>query len=123
MKSISFPKMFTSSTTKVVKDRDATLQNLKLLISSEKGELFGDPFFGVNLKKYYFNQNNYVLRDILIDEIYSQLLVFMPQLTIFRNNIKIVQERQKLMLNIKVINKIDFTTNMYELELFNVEER
>ncbi len=123
MKSISFPKMFTSSTTKVVKDKDATLQNLKLLLSSEKGELFGDPYFGVNLKKYYFNQNNYVLRDILIDEIYSQLLVFMPQLTVFRNNIKIVQDKQKLMLNIRVINKIDFTTNMYELELFNVEER
>ena len=124
MKSLEFPHMFNTSNTRV-KDNsfDATMQNLKLLINSEKGEMFGDPFFGIRLKRYAFNQNNYVLRDILIDEIYSQLLVFMPQLTVLRENIKIEQKGNKLTLKIRAINNVDFTTNMYELALFDEEER
>ena len=33
--------------------------------------MFGDPDFGIRLKRYTFNQNNYILRDVLIDEIYE----------------------------------------------------
>ena len=61
MNSLSFPNIFEStSSTGVVKDKDASMQDLKLLLSSEKGELFGDPFFGVRIKKYTFNQNTLV---------------------------------------------------------------
>ena len=52
MRSISFPDMFSRTVTKTVQDYDATLQNLKMLLWSEKGELFGDPYFGTGLKKY-----------------------------------------------------------------------
>ena len=122
MKSISFPNMFTSSSTLVVKDYDATLQNMKLLLGSEKGSLLGDPFFGIRIKKYAFNQNDYVLKDIIIDEIFTQLRVFMPQLTISRKDINIFQKNDKLVATIRAINKQDFTTNMYNLELFNEDK-
>lgn len=118
MNSISFPNMFTTSSTLVVKDKDASMQDLKLLLASEKGELFGDPFFGVRIKKYTFNQNNYVLRDILVDELFSQIKVFAPQLTVNRDDIKITQKGNRLYATIKGINKLDFTTDMYQLELF-----
>lgn len=52
IKSISFPQMFGKVNTKVVADHDATMQNLKYLLSSEQGELLGDPYFGVKLKRY-----------------------------------------------------------------------
>lgn len=123
MNSIGFPEMFKSSATLVVKDRDASLQDLQLLLASEKGELFGDPFFGIRIKKYTFNQNNYVLRDILVDEIFTQVKVFAPQITVNRNDIKIIQKGNTLVTTIKGINKLDFTTDMYQLELFNDEER
>lgn len=123
MNSIGFPEMFKSSATLVVKDREASLQDLQLLLASEKGELFGDPFFGVRVKKYTFNQNNYVLRDILVDEIFTQVKVFAPQITVSRDDIKIIQTGNTLVTNIKGINKLDFTTDMYQLELFNDEER
>ena len=123
MNSIGFPEMFKSSATLVVKDREASLQDLQLLLASEKGELFGDPFFGVRVKKYTFNQNNYVLRDILVDEIFTQVKVFAPQITVNRDDIKIIQTGNTLVTNIKGINKLDFTTDMYQLELFNDEER
>lgn len=122
MNSISFPNMFTTTSTLVVKDKDASMQDLKLLLASEKGELFGDPFFGVRIKKYTFNQNNYVLRDILVDEIFSQVKIFAPQITVNRNDIKIIQKDNKLYATIKGINKLDFTTDMYQLELFQEDE-
>ena len=75
MNSISFPKMFKPSATVVVKDRDASAQDLMLLIASEPGELFGDPYFGVLTEKFMFDQNNYVLRDLLIDELYSKIKI------------------------------------------------
>ena len=123
MNSISFPHMFTTSTTKVVKDHEATAQDMLLLFYSDKGELFGDPFFGIRLKRFTFNQNSPVLEQVLIDEIYSQVLVFMPQLTVTRNNIKIKRELGKMIITIKAINKVDFTTNMYEAVLLQNDER
>lgn len=123
MNSISFPKMFNNTSTNVVKDYDATLQDVKLLLCSEKGELFGDPFFGIRLKRYMFNQNNYVLRDILIDEIFTQLATFAPQLTVDRRDISIIQRGKTVYAKIKAINKVDFTTNMYELVLMQDSER
>ena len=123
MNSISFPHMFNSCSTNTVKDYDATLQDLELLLCSEQGELFGDPYFGVQLRKYIYTQNNYLLKDILIDEIYTKLVTFAPQLTVTRKNIDIIQKGIKIYIKIKAINKIDFTTNMYELVLFDDSER
>lgn len=115
--------MFNSSSSLVVKDRAASLQDLKLLLGSEKGELSGDPFFGIRIKKYTFSQNNYVLRDVLVDEIYSQLAVFAPQLTVSRNDISITSSANRLHAKISAINKVDFTTDMFDIELLNDEER
>lgn len=123
MNSIKFPKMFNTTSTQITKDRDASLQNMRLLFGSEKGELFGDPFFGIRLKRYVFDQNNFVLRDILIDEIYTQIMLFVPQITVNRNDIKIVQSGKDITIRFKAINNLDFTTNMYDLVLFHEEDR
>lgn len=124
MNSIQFPKMFNTGNTNVIHDSDkATMQSIDLLMHCEKGELFGDPFFGIRLKRYMFDQNNFVLRDILIDEIYTQLLVFAPQVTVQRKDIKIEQDGKEARVTFKAINNLDFTTNMYDLVLFRDEER
>lgn len=121
--SIRFPDMFNSNSTKIVKDLDATKQNALLLLYSEAGELFGDPYFGVRIKNYIYDQNNYILRDIIIDELYTKLAIFLPQVKVERKDIKIVQDQQKAKLycNFKATNMIDFTTNMYSLVLFDQE--
>lgn len=124
MKSIDFPKMFKSTSTNIVSDKEATEKNLKWLLQSEKGELFGDPFYGIRLKRYIYEQNNSVLKDIIIDEIYTQLCLFMPQLVIKRNDITIEQDREKAKLyaNIKALNRLDYTTNLFNIVLFQEEE-
>ena len=122
MKSISVPKMISHNYVQTVSDYDATLQNMKLLLGSEKGEFVFDPFFGIRLKRYTFEQNNKILMDILIDEIYEQLVIFMPQLIIKRKDITLVSEMAKIYVNIKARNQKDFSLNSYNLVLFNNQE-
>lgn len=122
MKSISFPKMISHNYIQTVSDYDATLQNMKLLLGSEKGEFVFDPFFGIRLKRYMFEQNNKILMDILIDEIYEQLVIFMPQLIITRKDISLVSDTAKIYVNIKARNQRDFALNKYNLVLFNSQE-
>jgi len=118
-----FPNMFKSNSTNVTTSSlQATKQNTKLLLYSEKGSLFGDPYFGIRLKRYIFDQNNYILKDILIDEIYTQLALFIPQLKVERKDIKIVQEMAKIYCSFKGTNQIDFTVNSYNLVLYNENE-
>ena len=123
MESISFPKMFTSSGTKIKSGLEATKQNSYLLLKTEKGEFISDPYFGIRLKRYIFEQNSFLLKDVLIDEIYSQLAQFMPQLLVNRKNIEIIQHDNKINDKFTAQNRIDFVTNMYEIVLLNPEEK
>lgn len=122
MKSIAFPKIFNRTTTNTVRDYDATLQNLKLLLWSEKGELFGDPYFGTGVKKYFYDQNDTVLRDILIDDLYTAIALFMPQIKISHKDITLVKTKKgELSVSIKALNLVDFTVDTYNLVLFQNE--
>ena len=127
MRSIRFPKMFNTNNTNVWKSneyKEATAQNILLLLGSERGELFGDPYYGLLLKHLLYEQNNYVLRDQLIDMIYTQIAIFIPQIVINRKDIEIIQDKQKgkVYCTFKAINQIDYTTNTYNLVLLNEEE-
>lgn len=122
MNSIRFPNMIIHNTVQTVSEYEATLQNMRLFLGSEKGTFVFDPFFGVRLKRYMFEQNNPILRDILIDEIYEQLVIFMPQLTISRKDIDISKDRAKIYCTVKARNQKDFQLNTYNLVLFNSQE-
>ena len=122
MRSIKFPEMFNSNSTNTIKDLDATKQNTILLLKSEKGEFVSDPYFGIRLKKYLFEQNSYILTDIILDEIYTQVALFLPQLTIRRQDINIIRDRAKLICSFKATNRLDFTTDMYSLVLYDENE-
>lgn len=122
MNSIAFPIMFGNTTTKVVKDHEATAQNLKLLLMSDRNGLFGDPYFGTILKRLMFEQNNVVLRDIVIDAIYTAVLQYMPQIKVLRKDITITQDGSKIYINIKATNMLDFQTDLYNINLLNFEE-
>ena len=121
MKSIAFPDIFGNSSTNVVSDHEATVSNLRLLLLSEKTELFGDPYFGSNIKKLLFEPNNVVLQDIVIDNIYTAILQFMRQINIQRKNISIISNGTDLYVRIKALNLIDYTTDLYNINLTNYE--
>ena len=127
MRSIHFPHMFNTNSTRVWKSSEhlkATKQNTKLVLYSERGELIGDPYFGLMLRHFMFDQNNYILRDQIIDMIYTQLAIFIPQVHVERKDITVCQDREKAKLYCEFsgVNQIDYQLNTYQLVLFDSNE-
>ena len=122
MRTIGFPRMFSGNSTRVIDDHlKATEQSVKLLLKSERGELFGDPYYGLLLKHYLFSQNDYIVRDWLIDLIYTQLTLFIPQLHVERKDIQIVPGKGKLYLRFRGVDQIDYKVDTFNLVLFSEE--
>lgn len=124
MRSYKFPKMFRSNSSQVWREDEygkATRQNAILLLQSERGEFECDPYFGILLKHYMFNQNSYILKDMLIDTIYTQIAIFLPQIKISRNSIDIISDNLKgrLYCRFSGTNQIDYTHNTFNLLLFD----
>lgn len=122
MRSLKFPKMFGINSSEVWKSseyKEATAQNCLLTLQSVKDSLLGDPYFGNTLQRYLFDQNNYILKDIIIDIIYTQLVTFVPQIKVKRNDIQIIQDaiHGKLICKFTGVSQIDFTLNTYSLNL------
>lgn len=122
MRSIAFPIMLGNSSTNIIRDHDATASNLKLLLLSDKTSLFGDPYFGTNIKKLIHDQNNIVIRDLVIDDIYTAITTFMPQIIVKRGDIKVTSDKSNVYVNIKCLNLIDYTTDLYNINLTSSEE-
>ena len=122
MNAVSFPDMISNNSTNIITDDDATLQNLKYLILSSKNTLFGDPYFGTNLKKLIFDRNNTILRDIVIDDIFTAITMFMPQIKVERRNISVESEGSRLYINIRAQNRLDYTFTDYSINMINIEE-
>lgn len=121
MYSIKFPDMFNSVTTNLVSDHEATAQNLKLMLLSDRGTLFGDPYFGTLWRKLLFDQNDAVLRDLIIDDVLTSIQMFMPQLLVKREDIKVISDRYTVNINIKATNLLDYNTDMYSIKLMEDE--
>lgn len=124
MRSYKFPDMFSTNSSNIWRADEynkITRQNALLLLQTERGELVCDPYFGILLKHYLFNQNSYILKDMLIDTIYTQLAIFLPQIKISRNAIDIISDPLKGRLYCKFsgTNQIDYTHNTFNLVLFD----
>ena len=128
MRSYKFPKMFRPNSSRIWREDEynqSTKQNVLLLLQSERGELTCDPYFGILLKHYMFNQNSYILKDMLIDTIYTQLAIFLPQVKILRNDIEIITDsvKGKLYCKFSGTNQIDYTHNTFNLLLFDENQQ
>ena len=124
MKSFEFPNMINSNSGRFndVVDKDAAAQNLRLLLLSSKTSLLGDPYFGTNLKKLLFNPNDNIVKDLVIDEIYTAISVFMPEIIISRNDIQIVEQMGKLFVTINALFEKSMVRNLFTIPLTSVEE-
>ena len=118
MVSIKFPDMLSLNKVNLLYDNsEATLSNLRTLLNCDKKMLLGDPAFGSYAKEYLFEQNDSLLRDIIIDGIYTTIVTYMPQLTLSRSNINVKSDGYKVSANISCINNIDATVNNYNIDL------
>jgi hypothetical protein len=124
MRSFKFPKMFKPNSSRIWREDEynkATRQNVLLLLESERGEFEYDPYFGILLKHYMFNQNSYILKDMLIDTIYTQIAIFLPQVKVSRDAIDIRSDplKGRLYCSFSGVNQIDYTHNTFNLLLFD----
>lgn len=117
MQSIAFPKMFNNMYTNTVADKEATKQNLKLLLLSERTSMLGDPYFGTVLKRVVYEQNTALLADLVIDEIYTVIQQFMPQVYVRRNDIRLELTGTELYVEIKYVNLVDRQLDSYTIAL------
>lgn len=122
IRSIKFPDIFSNASTNLVDGHEATAQNLKHTLFAQKSSHFGDPYFGSNIKRRIFEQNDTILRDLIIDDIYTTISTFMPQIRVERKDIEIIQDTATVHANLKVKNLIDFNMEEFSIALFNLEE-
>lgn len=92
-----------------------------MLLFADKTSLFGDPYYGTIIKQLIFEPNDILLRDIVVDAIYTAILQFMPQILVKRKDITITQSGIDIYVNIKVLNMLDYQTDMYNINLLNYE--
>lgn len=119
MYSLSFPNMIKNNQVQLVRDVDATQSNLALAILSNKKSFIYDPDFGCTLGNMFFNQNNDLIPELVIDQIYSCIVTFMPQLQLTRNDITLEQHASGVDVKIKVKNVLTNEVSMYSIALLN----
>lgn len=119
MYSLAFPEMFAKDGTRtmIVENHAATFSNLRLVLSTTKNSLLGDPDFGSLLRSKLFEQNTPILQDLIIDDIYTTILTFMPQLSLKRTDIKVTSDGVDLFATIKCTNLIDYELDTYTINL------
>lgn len=111
--SIIHPNEFSIITgkTSLINDLASVDQAIKLLLTTAKGELFGDPNFGCNLYSYLFQYSGEVLNQLIKDDIVETLTNQDSRIEINPDNITIDEEGTTLHINIKYsLRHTDFSS-------------
>ena len=123
MFSIAFPNIFNGSKVNLYKDYNAIKSNLTALLASDKGALFGDPYYGTKLKTLLWEQAyDPIIRDLIIDDIFEAIYSYMPQITVYRNDITINIVNNVVLASIKVRSDSGIESNLYDIQLLSETE-
>ena len=80
------------------------------------------------LEYSYYVENDKIykkceVKDIVIDDIYTTITIFMPQITVQRKDIQVISNRETVYIKIKATNLLDFKTNTYTINMIDLEEK
>ena len=121
--SIGFPKIFNGSRVNLSKGRNAIKANLTALLASDKGALFGDPYYGTRLKSLLWEQAyDPIVRDLIKEDVFEAIYSYMPQITVKRDSIKIDIIDNVVMASIEVSDDLGIESNLYEIAWLNGSE-
>ena len=121
MQSIAFPNILNQVNVNVFQDHEATKSNLKLILQTEIQSLYGDPGYGCGLKKFIFEHNNAIARDLIIDKIYNTIRTFIPQLSCERKDINLKRDITNVYVDLTAKNLIDYTIDNYTIALMDFQ--
>lgn len=123
MYSIAFPNIFNGSKVFLYRDYDAIKSNLTALLSSDKGALFGDPFYGTRLKTLLWSQAyDPMVRDLIKDDIFEAIYSYMPQITVYRDDISISIQNNVVTASIRVRSDSGVESNLFDIDLLTGAE-
>lgn len=123
MYSIAFPNIFNGSTVNLYKDEVALKSNLRNLLASNRGGLFGDPHFGTALKPILWNQAHAdIMKELIRDEVYEAVLSYMPQTTIDRDDILVEEKSNVVRVTIQAVNDLGVMSDLMNIDLLKQDE-
>lgn len=116
---ISHPKCFdlNSGKTSTSISNVSIEQSLRLLLTTAKGELLGDPFYGTNTLVYINEPNDLVLRDEIIDDYITAISTYEKRVTVGEEDIEIIQTDSKIDVSITYYMKELGKTGTFELSM------
>lgn len=109
-RSIKYPNtfLFESGESQFVEEINSINQSIRHILTTAKGELFGDPDFGSRLYEYLFEFEGDALSQILIEEIVQELNAQESRITVSSNDVSVTYEgsfvKIKIMYNLKYID-------------------
>jgi hypothetical protein len=100
--SITHPKMFSLTNGNTGLDSlDVSInRSISLILLTAKGEVFGNPEFGSDIRKFLFQNYNDNLKELIIDEIIESVSKWEDRIILSRNDITI--EQNDLVLKIHI---------------------
>ena len=105
----------------MIQDKEAIRSNVLLLLQSERKTLFGDPYFGCQLKRILFEQSTSLIADLVIDELYTSLTTFIPQIHLTRKDITLTCDGIDIYATVKYTIILDNTVDLYTINLTETE--
>lgn len=123
MYSIAFPNIFNGAKVNLTKDYDAIKVNLKSLLMSNRGGLFGDPYYGLNMKQILWSQAaKPVVVELLKDEIFNAIYSYMPQVSITRDDIDVEVDGNLVNASISVKADSKIPSNLFNIKILIDDE-
>lgn len=123
MYSIAFPDIFNGSKVNLNKDYDAIKINLKSLLMSNRGGLYGDPHYGLNMKQILWDQAcRPVVIELLKDEIFNAIYSYMPQIEITRDDIDVTVDGNIVHATIEVKADSRIPSDLFKIKIMLDEE-
>lgn len=121
MSNISFPKMFNKNKNNVIINKydinKSIHESLTSLLSTNPGELLGDPQYGCGLKNKLFDIKNYLNTTELRNIITISINKYIPQILVNESDIQIYSNdnNSAYKINIKYKLKNNFNSNEFEI--------
>ncbi len=123
MYSIGFPNIFNGSKVYLNKDYDAIKVNLKSLLMSNRFGLYGDPWYGVNLKQIIYHQAaKPVVVELLKDEIFQAIYSYMPQVEVTKDDIDIEVDGNTVYASIDVSLDASIPSDLFKIKIILDDE-
>ena len=100
--SITHPKMFSlnNGNTELDKLSSSINRSIALILLTAKGEAFGNPEFGSDLRKFLFEYITDITKELIADEIVNAVSQWEKRVVIDRSNITIEQDDMTLKITI-----------------------